>query len=232
VVRGLDLLASYTYSRTTDNWLGAAGGGPDAQLSPFPDGLNGSDWARGRSDFDVPHRLLAGAELVVPARMSVRLGVLYQYRSGYPFTPGFRPGVDANGDGSGSNDPTFVDNSIQGMDALVAQWDCLRPQIGRFASRNSCRTPAIHSLSARLALGPIRVGDHQAELVADALNVVHSDAGIVDRALYLVDRTRAVAMNPQTGVWTVPLVANPNFGRLLVRQTGATVWRVGLRMNY
>jgi hypothetical protein len=76
------------------------------------------------------------------------------------------------------------------------------------------------------------VGDHQAELVADALNVVHSDAGIVDRALYLVDRTRAVAMNPQTGVWTVPLVANPNFGRLLVRQTGATVWRVGLRMNY
>jgi hypothetical protein len=56
--------------------------------------------------------------------------------------------------------------------------------------------------------------------------------GIVDRALYVVDRTRTIATNAQTGVVTVPLVTNPDFGKLLVRQTGALVWRVGLRMNY
>jgi len=232
VVRGLNVLASYTYSRATDNWLGAAGGGPEAQLSPFPDGLNGSDWARGRSDFDVPHRLLVGAELAVPARMGARLGLLYQYRSGYPFTPGFRDGVDANADGSGSNDPAFVDNSVRGMDALVAQWNCLRPQIGRFAARNSCRTPGVQSLSARLAIGLPRLGDRRIELVLDALNLVHSDVGIVDRALYVVDRTGTISTNAQTGVVTVPLVTNPDFGTFLVRQTGALVWRVGLRMNY
>ena len=66
----------------------------------------------------------------------------------------------------------------------------------------------------------------------DALNLVQSDVGIVDRALYLVDRTRAIATNTQTGAMTVPLVVNADFGKLLVRQTGATVWRVGLRMNY
>jgi hypothetical protein len=230
VVRGLNLLASYTYSRTTDDWLGAGGGGPDAQLPPFPGGLNGVDWAKGRSDFDVPHRLLAGAELELPARIGARVGVLYQYRSGYPFTPGFRDGVDANADGSGSNDPAFVDNSINGMDALLAEWDCLRPQVGRFAERNSCRTQAVQSLSVRLAIGLPRVADRRTELVLDALNLVQSDVGIVDRALYLVDRTRTIAQNVQ--VVSVPLVVNPNFGKLLVRQTGATVWRVGLRMNY
>jgi hypothetical protein len=232
VARGLNLLASYTYSRTTDNWLGVRGGGPEAQLSPFPSGLNGSDWAKGKSDFDVPHRVLVGAELSAPARMGARLGLLYQYRSGYPFTPGFRNGVDANGDGSGSNDPAFVDNSVPGMDALVAGWDCLRPQIGRFAARNSCRTPGVQSLSARLAVGLLSLGDRRTELVLDAINLVHSDVGIVDRALYVVDRTRTIATNAQTGVVTVPLVTNPDFGKLLVRQTGALVWRVGLRMNY
>ena len=232
VARGLNLLASYTYSRTTDNWLGAGGGGPDAQLSPFPGGLNGSDWAKGKSDFDVPHRLLVGAELSVPARMGARLGLLYRFRSGSPFTPGFRDGVDANADGSGSNDPAFVDNNVRGMDALVAQWGCLRPQIGRFAARNSCRAPAVQSLSARLAVGLPRLGDHRTELVLDALNLVHSDVGIVDRALYVVDRTGTISTNAQTGVVTVPLVTNPDFGKLLVRQTGALVWRVGLRMNY
>jgi hypothetical protein len=230
--RGLSLLASYTYSRTTDNWLGAGGGGPEAQLSPFADSLNGIDWAKGRSDFDVPHRLVLGAEVALPARPGVRLGLLYQYRSGYPFTPGFRDGVDANGDGSGSNDPAFVDNSVNGMDAVVARWDCLRSQIGRFVARNSCRAPGVQGLSARLAVGLPKVGDRRMELVLDALNVVHSDVGIVDRALFLVDRAGTLTQNPQTRVWTVPLVANPNFGKLLVRQTGATVWRVGLRLSY
>jgi hypothetical protein len=229
VMRGFDFLASYTFSRTTDNWLGARSGVPDAQLPP---GLSGSDWTSGRSDFDVPHRVELGAEVSFPGRMGVRIGVLYQYRSGYPFTPGFRTGVDANGDGSASNDPAFVDNQVTGMDAVVARWDCLRTQIGRFAARNSCRTAAVQNLNARLVVGIARIGGYPAELVVDALNLLKSDVGIVDQALYLVDRTKTLVTSPLTGVVTVPLVANPNFGKLLVRQTGAQVLRAGIRVSY
>jgi len=47
-----------------------------------------------------------------------------------------------------------------------------------------------------------------------------------------VDRTKTLSVNPATGVVTVPLVANPNFGKLLVRQTGAQVLRAGIRVSY
>jgi hypothetical protein len=230
VLHGLNLMASYTFSRTTDNWLGARGGGPDAQLSPFPGGLSGSDWTSGRSDFDVPHRVELGAEVAFPGRL--RIGLLYQYRSGHPFTPGFRNGVDANGDGSASNDPAFVDNQVTGMNAVVAQWDCLRTQIGRFAARNSCRTSAVQNLNARLVVALARIGGYPTELVVDALNILQSNVGIVDQALYLVDRTKTLTTSPLTGVVTVPLIANPNFGKLLVRQTGAQVLRAGIRVSY
>ena len=232
VLRGFDLLASYTYSRTTDNWLGARAGTPDAQLSPFPGGLNGADWTKGTSDFDVPSRLQLGAELAIAGSAGVRIGFLWEYRSGYPFTPGFRTGVDANGDGSAANDPAFVDNKVTGMDAVIAQWSCLRTQIGRFAARNSCRSSAVQDLAARLVVGLVRIGGYPLELVVDGLNLVQSNVGIVDQALYLVDRTRTLSVNPATGVVTVPLVANPNFGKLLVRQTGAQVLRAGIRVSY
>src|SRR5690606_30255587 len=79
------------------------------------------DWADGRSDFDVPHRLAVGAELRLPILAGVSIAGVYRYQSGYPFTPGFRDGVDMNGDGSGRNDPAFVDNAIPGTDELVRQ---------------------------------------------------------------------------------------------------------------
>jgi hypothetical protein len=104
VGRFVTFSAGYTYSKTQDNWIGARSG-PDAQLTPFPDSLNGLDWADGRSDFDTPNQVVFGAELNL---RSFRLAGFYSYRSGYPFTPGFRDGVDANGDGSWSNDPATI----------------------------------------------------------------------------------------------------------------------------
>ena len=62
VSRALSILASYTFSRTRDNLVGALEPDPLDQLSPFPDGLEGSDWTEGRSDLDVPHRLAATLE--------------------------------------------------------------------------------------------------------------------------------------------------------------------------
>ncbi|MGH7608046.1 MAG: hypothetical protein ACREME_11980, partial [Gemmatimonadales bacterium] len=210
---------------------GARRGDLDAQLSPFPDSLAGADWADGRSDFDVPHRLLAAAEVRLGGPFAPRLAAVYRYRSGWPFTAGFRPGVDANGDGSMRNDPAYVDDQVPGVLELTERWDCLRTQIGRFAERNSCREPGVHALDLRFALRLVRVGRADAELVVDALNAVESSNGIRDQALYLVDRTGAVTVDPASGGVTVPLRANSSFGRLLTPATVGRSLRIGVRIH-
>ncbi len=227
---GLNLLASYTYSWTDDDWLSGSGGGPDVQLNPFPGG-EGADWADGRSDFDVPHRLVLGAEWLLSGPLQgLRLGAFYRFQSGQPYTPGFRDGVDANGDGSARNDPAFVDPAITGMDALLQKWDCLADQSGEFAKRNSCRGPGTHRLDARLALGVVRFGGHPVELVVDLLNAFDTDIDLRDRALYLIDRNADITTAPD-GTVTLPLLVNPRFGEALVRRNNGRSLRLGLRMG-
>ena len=227
--RGLSVWVSYTYSHTTDNTPGLAGSVPEAQLSPFPNGAGTSDWRDGRSDLDVPHRLALGVELSGGA---VRLAGLVRLQSGLPYTPGFRPGVDANGDGAAGNDPAFVSDSVPGAAAVVDANACLKSQLGSFASRNSCRGPAVTAVDARLVVSLSAVVHVPLSLVVDGLNLVSTNSGIIDNALYLVDRTRTVTTSAATGVVSVPLVGNPNFGRVLVRDTpGATV-QAGLRFDF
>jgi len=221
------LSLGYTYSQTTDNVLGMAGG-PDQQLSPFPDSLSGVDWADGVSDFDVPHRVSAGIEL---GFSMFRLATFFGFRSGRPFTPGFRDGVDANGDGSARNDPAYVDDQIPGVADLFGAWNCLRTQVGRFAERNSCRGPTQRTLDVRLVLGPFHLG-YPVELVVDGMNLLDTELADVDRALYLVDPTGALTRDPTTGVVTVPLLANPDFGKPVRRFGSGRYLRVGLRVNY
>ena len=122
------------------------------QLTPFPDSLGGSDWARGRSDFDAPHRFTLGSEF---GFRGIRLAAFYRGQSGLPFTPGFRYGQDMNGDGSFRNDPAFIDDQVVGVTDLLSQWDCLRNQVGRFAQRNACRGPWISTLDLRLTVSTI-----------------------------------------------------------------------------
>ncbi len=232
--RGISLMARYTFSRTTDNWFGARDGTAQGAVLPFADTVGGTEWAQGRSDFDAPHRLSLGTELRFPGRAGVRFAVLWRWRSGLPFTPGFRDGVDANGDGADRNDPAFVSDSVAGAAAVIAASDCLRQQIGRFAERNSCREPGVSDLDVRAAVNLFRVGGTRAELVVDGLGVLDPDRAIVDRALYLVDRTGTLATTTTGGTtrYTVPLVANPNFGRPLVRRNLGATWRVGLKVSY
>jgi hypothetical protein len=225
---GPRFLASYTHSRTTDNWLGGRGGNAAAQLSPFPDSLSGNDWARDRSDFDVPHRVVVGLELALPGPFT--LAGLYRFESGAPFTPGFRAGVDANGDGADDNDPAFVNDAIAGIPVLLDAWDCLRTQVGEFAARNSCREPGSHRLDLRLTMTTFRLGGTPVYLVFDGLNLVESDVGLRDHALYLIDRTGSLTTSPG-GVTTVPLIANPAFGNVLARRTPGRALRVGLRIG-
>lgn len=220
----------YTYSRTTDDWTWARldGTGPRPLAT---DTVAGQPWADGTSDFDVPHRFTAGAEFSLPSALAPTLTVVYRYRSGYPFTPGFRDGVDVNGDGSAGNDPAFVDPAVPGMDALIARWSCLRADAGGFAERNACRQAGVHALDARLSLDLLHAGRLSGAIVLEGLNLLESDTGIPDRALYIVDATRAPA-DPNATVVDVPLLANPHFGQVLVRQTPGRTIRLGLRLSY
>jgi outer membrane receptor protein involved in Fe transport len=229
---GLKLVASYTYSQTTDNWLSGAyaGGDPAGQLSPFPNGLSGGrDWSKGTSDYDVPNRVTLAADLTLQRLHGAHLVAVYRYRSGYPFTPGFRPGVDANGDGA-SNDPAFVDDTVSGMAAVMAKNSCLRSQVGQFAQRNACRSPGISSLDLRLDVPTVNLGGYPLSLTVDLINLLESDVGLVDQALYLVDPTRATTT--VGSVTHVPLKANPNFGNVLIRDSSERYLRVGLRVNW
>ncbi len=229
VGRGFHFFASYTYSQTQDNWLSALGSEPEYQFTPFPDSLRALDWTDGRSDFDVPHVLTLGAEFDLGL---IRLGAFYRGQSGLPFTPGFRYGQDMNGEGSFTNDPAFVDDQIAGVAELLGQWDCLQPQIGQFAERNSCRGPSISTLDLRLSVNTIRVAGYPIELVVDGLNLLDSDIDQLDRALFLVDPNGTTTRDPVTGTVAVPLIVNPDFGKPVVRYSTGRAVRLGARVNY
>jgi hypothetical protein len=232
VTRNLGFFASYTYSNTKDNWLGGkTANGPQSELSPFPDDASDT-WREGTSDFDLPHRIAAGIELRAAGPLQPHVTAIYKYRSGYPFTPGFREGVDVNGDGSGSNDPAFVDDDVAGMSEVLGAWDCLRTQVGRFAERNACRQSGVHSLNARLGLTLVRSAGTSAGVFVEGINLIQSSQAEPDRALYLIDRNAALVVNQATGLVTTPLVANTHFGMPLARFGTGRLLRIGLQVNH
>lgn len=228
----LSFTAAYTYSRTTDNLVGSRSPDPADQLSPFPEGLNGGDWTKGTSDFDVPHRGAISASYRTPGPSGVTLGARYRVRSGLPFTPGFRPGVDANGDGSGNNDPALLGGNVAGVAEALAKGNCTGGATGTFAIRNSCRSDMQQALDLSLSVGlPVGASKNRVVLRVDAFNVVSTATGVIDRALVLVDPARALSTDASGNV-SIPLVANSNFGSLLIRRGEPRMVRVGLSMEY
>jgi hypothetical protein len=221
---------SYTWSKTEDDWLLGRLGDPFTQLAPF-DSIGPEDWTMGVSDLDVPHRAVAGLEVVLPGSFTPRVAALFRYQSGYPFTPGFRPGVDVNADGSGYNDPAFIDTSVSGMAGVLESWPCLQESAGQFVARNACRGPGIKGLDARFSLTFQQAAQYSASLVVDGLNLISSDAGEVDAALYLVDPDQSLDIQAD-GTVGIPLIANPDFGRLLTRYSPQRMLRVGVRVSF
>jgi hypothetical protein len=227
----LSVSASYSLSRTRDNWPQSWTGDPTDELPPFPEEPIGGGWAKGVSDFDAPHRVLVAMAWQSGGRFQVRAQGRYRYQSGLPYTPGFQPGVDVNADGSGRNDPAFVDANIPGMPAQVLRNDCLADQLGKFAERNSCREDGRHALDVGASVGvPIRSIGGRVEITLDVVNLVSSRSGVVDRALVLIDPQAALVTDPQGNV-TLPLVANPRFGTLLSRRDEPRIVRLGLRFG-
>lgn len=225
----VQLFGSYTFSSTRDNWLGVRSFAPDAQLDPRLDGTDGDQWAEGRSDLDIPHRVAAGGEIRLPVLHGLNLGGVYRYRSGYPFTPGFREGVDINGDGSPRNDPAFVPASAD-IEALAGEWPCLRDYLGDFVERNGCRGPGVHDVDLRLSLGVARWRGRTAELMVEAFNLLDPEDGLRDQALFLVDDTRSLTFDEAAREVTVPLRVNPGFGEILIPSTLGRWFRFGFRL--
>ncbi|HEX3927699.1 MAG TPA: TonB-dependent receptor [Gemmatimonadales bacterium] len=221
---GFTFFVSYTYSRTTDNLVGELSANPADHLSPFPGGLNGVSWDDGPSDLDIPHRF--AATLQFHGKSPITLAAQYRLRSGLPFTPGFRAGVDANGDGSGNNDPAFIDASIPGMTQLAAANGCLSSQSGQLVARNSCRDGMVQALDLHASLA---LGRHLAVTV-DGFNVVGTATGLMDRAAVLVDPNGSMSTNA-AGQIVLPLIANTHFGQLLSRRDGSRTLRVGLQVG-
>ncbi len=229
---GLSFEASYMWSRTRDNWLQSWTGDPTDELSPFPLDKPGKEWAEGISDFDIPHRAVVLANWTTSGHVPFVLGARYRFRSGLPFTPGFRPGVDANGDGSGRNDPAFLDTAVPGLSQVIAQNDCLKGQAGKFAERNSCHEQANHALDLSASVGlPVRSLGGRVMVLVDVFNVISTPTGLIDRALLLVDPAGTVTTDALGNV-TLPLLANPRFGKLLSRRTDPRMVRLGLRVAY
>ena len=223
----LDLFGSFTRSETRDNWIGAAAGAPEAELSPnLPSFVE--EWDVGLSDFDVPDRITGSGTLRVPGLPGTSLSVLYQFASGRPFTPGYRRGVDANGDGSFENDVPFVPQPAD-LGALLEEWPCLANQAGGFAVRNSCRTPARHTLDARLRIGLGRIGGQNADIFVDGLNLLEANHAYIDTALLLIDPSAPI-VSGANGI-TVPVVLNTGFGDTLLETGQGRMLRVGMRIG-
>ena len=226
VPTGLSYGAHVTYSSTTDNIASAY----DA-LAPLPLGPGGREWSEGIADTDAPLRVIVAGEWSATASGAFRLGFVYRLRSGTPFTPGFREGVDANGDGVAGNDPVWIDAAMPGMQTLIDAGDCLDGATGAYAERNSCRGVWTHRLDLRAAFRLANLAGGPLDLVIDAIDALPGTSGRIDRALYLVDRTGTLTNNTITGVTTVPLVVNPNFGQLVSDRSAGVLFRVGLRIG-
>ena len=78
----------------------------------------------------------------------------------------------------------------------------------------------------------VRLGDHVVSVVAEGLNLLDPELAQVDRALYLVDPSGTLTLDPVTGDVTVPLIVNPGFGRPVTRWSTGRFFRFGLRLGY
>lgn len=216
----LDLAVRYTFSSTRDDWFAGRTGG---WRTAAPADLRRNGWVDGTSDFDVPHRLAAA--LAWDAPLGGRVSGTFRLESGLPFTPGFRYGVDVNGDGDAGNDPAFVDPQVPRINDLLAGWSCLAEASGRFVERNACRGDALKALDLAARVPVLRFGTATASLAVEAIHLLGAGPSIPDPALYLVDRDDFLTTEG-TRV-TVPLLVNPGFGSPLVRPEGGRRVRVG-----
>lgn len=222
---GLSFGGSYTWSETRDNLLNQRSADPADRALVLSTATGASDWTVGRSDYDMPHRLALRARFDHPSGVSI--AARYRWQSGLPFTPGFRHGVDANGDGSGGNDPVSR-QAVSGLNDLLTAAGCAAIS-GDFAERNSCREAAVQALDLEATIR-LPIGGRRVLLTVSGFNLVSSESGVVDRAAVLVDPDRTWDTDA-SGRAIPPLMRNEQFGQLLARRTDPRAIRIGLRVE-
>lgn len=118
------------------------------------------------------------------------------------------------------------------MGELLAEWSCLAEAAGAFVQRNGCRAESVTALDLGAQLRVVRVAGAAASVIVEALGLLDSGMRIPDTAVYLVDPE--VGLVTDTGARTVdvPLLANLNFGKDLVRRESGRRFRLGISLNW
>lgn len=177
---GLNVSASYTYTRSRDQSQGFEGAEYDESTAGNP---NGTTW--GWNDDARRHQLQATVAYTFDP--TLQLTLVGRTLSGRPYTP--LVGGDINGDGF-QNDRAFVfgpaaaDTAVaRGMRQLLATADartrdCLVQQMRSIAGRNSCTTPWWTSVDLQMNVTPNAFGLRRRLTLS--LTAVNAMAGLDD----------------------------------------------------
>lgn len=195
---GIDLAASYTYTRALDNspysCCTSSEGYTGTSIGVFgPNDIGGfgdSDRSWGRSDFGRTHTLTATAFAELP--LGVRVSAFWKSQSGRPWS--VVGDDDLNGDGVNFNDRPFIfrpadlplastgaaaDAERDVYASLLDQYPCVGDFVGQIIERNSCEFPWTHQLDIRLAKRFGTVAGQRAEIQVDFFNVLNGLARVL-----------------------------------------------------
>jgi len=193
-VPGLSAYISYTFGRTFD--LNAATAATATSQYSSTDAIDPNNVTLGRSNFDVPHRVLVSASYRKEwiRGIATTIGLFYSGNSGRPFSLSYIG--DLNGDNVvGSNDLIYVPRredfgtkivipEPSGNDlrtaaqvweqimGLVENTPVLLEHQGKILPRNALREPWINQLDLRITQSlPSLVDGHNFDLTLDVQNV-------------------------------------------------------------
>ncbi len=134
------------------------------------------------SNFDLRHRLvLSGSYNFGVKAANVLLSMFYSGQTGRPYSYNF--GLDANSDGSTTNDLLFYPTqdqvnivtsgfTYQDLVSFIEGGDCDGLAPGSIVERNSCRMPFTHSLDFRAAVN-VEIGRFRPEFTVDVINLLN-----------------------------------------------------------
>lgn len=193
------------------------GGSPTAGDPNFigdpGDDVNGA-W--GPSNFERRHAFVTN--VVYRAPYGLLLTGIWRSQSGTPFTPVVRG--DVNADAVQFNDRAFISRDLmfetpedaETFGRLLGEFDCLESQLGRIASRNSCRNPWFHSVDLRLAKEIQTFRGQRAELLVDVFNLLNGLNDDWGRFTFVGETDLLQAEGFDAATQRVIYSVNPEFG--------------------
>ncbi|MEO5509038.1 MAG: TonB-dependent receptor [Longimicrobiales bacterium] len=181
---------AYTFSRSKDVTSTASSQAfSNWRFNPIRNDPNDPELTR--SNFDVPHRIVASGSyrLELFRNFATDLSMIYVGESGQPYSFTYFQS-DVNNDGSNGNDLIYVPRdaseilfqnqtgttpitpaqSFTNFDAFIDSVDCLKDARGSVIERNACRTPWANRFDFRLAQTVPTLGTQNLEITLDVIN--------------------------------------------------------------